>query len=303
MPRARRPRIAFALDARLELLGALLTPPRAHPYAKAVRARFAPFKSHPAAAELARLLARGVPGSLIAEVILLGSERSAGLLTPELASFLVLFQGLAADSGAAAFFRSRRRDHARFAALAKAESEKGQSPSDVSSYLRMPFPDKSRMILAPLLPREFAVNASIDGVELRVRCGSFGREGLTFEYDAFDCCVAHELTHAALAPLIDASREELDARPGSPPRSCRDAGSWSATFEEHLVRAVTLRALKRSGGEKGYEATSRRWSRTGYPYLPWFHARLEAFEGSPKSAAFSSFYPGLLAAFLLESKP
>lgn len=303
MPRARRPRITFALDARLELLGALLTPARAHPYAKAVRARFAPFKSHPAAAGLARLLARGVPGSLIAEVLLLGPERSAGLLTPELSAFLGLFQALAADSGADAFFRSRRRGHARFIALAKAEAAKGQPLSDVASYLRMPFPEKSRLILAPLLPREFAVNASVDGVELRVRCGSFGREGLTFEYDAFDCCVAHELTHAALAPLIDASRATLDARPGAPPRSCRDAGSWSACFEEHLVRGITLRALKRSGGGKGYEATSRRWSRSGYPYLPWFCARLEAFEGSPKSAAFSSFYPRLLAAFLLESKP
>lgn len=303
MPRALRPRISFALDARLELLGALLTPVRAHPYAKAVRARFAPFKAHPAAAELARLLARGVPGSLIAEVILLGPARSAGLLTPELASFLGRFGELTAASGAAAFFRSRRRDHARFVALAKAEAAKGQPPSDVSSYLRMPFPATSRMILAPLLPREFAVNAIMDGVELRVRCGSFGRGGLTFEYDAFDCCVAHELTHAALAPLTDASRAALDALPGAPPRSCRDAGSWSAAFEEHLVRAVTLRALRRSGGVKGYEATSRRWSRTGYPYLPWFCARLEGYERSPKSADFSSFYPGLLAAFLLESKP
>lgn len=303
MPRARRPRITFALDARLELLGALLTPARAHPYAKVLRARFAPFKTHPAAAELSHLLARGVPGSRIVEVILLGPERSAGLLTPELAAFLDLFRALAADSGAAAFFRSRRRDHARFFALAKAEAAKGQPLSQVSSYLRMPFPEKGRLILAPLLPREFAVNASAGGVELRVRCGSFGRGGLTFEYDAFDCCVAHELTHAALAPLIDASRATLDAQPGAPPKSCRDAGSWSATFEEHLVRGITLRALALSGGEKGSRAILRRWARTGYPYLPWFCARLEAFEGSPKSAAFSSFYPRLLAAFLLESKP
>lgn len=303
MPRARRPRITFALDARLELLGALLTPARAHPYAKAVRARFAPFKTHPAAAALARLLARGVPGSLIAEVLLLGPERSGGLLTPELASFLGLFGELAAASGAAAFFRSRRRDHARFVALAKAEAAKGQPLSDVASYLRLPFPRTCRMILAPLLPREFAVNASLDGVELRVRCGSFGREGLTFEYDAFDCCVAHELTHAALAPLTDASRAALDARPGAPPRSCRDAGSWSACFEEHLVRALTLRALALAGGEKEYRSILGRWGRRGYPYLSWFCARLEAYEAKAKSADFSSFYPGLLAAFLLESKP
>lgn len=303
MPRARRPRISFALDARLELLGALLTPPRALPYAKAVRSRFAPFKSHPAALELRRLLGRGVPGSLIAEVILLGPESSSGLLTPELASFLGLFEELAAVSGAAAFFRSRRRDHARFIALAKAEAAKGQPLSQVSSYLRMPFPERGRMILAPLLPREFAVNASAGGVELRVRCGSFGREGLTFEYDAFDCCVAHELTHAALAPLIDASRAALDARPGSPPRSCRDSGSWSACFEEHLVRALTLRALALAGGEKQYRDILGRWGRSGYPYLGRFCARLEAYEAGPKSADFSSFYPGLLAAFLLESKP
>ncbi len=303
MPRARRPRISFALDARLELLGALLTPARAHPYAKAVRARFAPFKAHPAAAELRLLLARGVPGSLIAEVLLLGPKGSAGLLTPELTAFLGLFDALAADSGAKAFFRSRSRDHARFVAQAKAEAAKGQPPSQVSSYLRMPFPATSRMILAPLLPREFAVNASAGGVELRVRCGAFGREGLTFEYDAFDCCVAHELTHAALAPLIDGSRAALDALPGAPPRSCRDGGSWSACFEEHLVRALTLRSLSLAGGEKEYRAILRRWSRSGYPFLGWFVARLEAFELSPKSSGFSAFYPGLLAAFLLESKP
>lgn len=291
MPRARRPSVTFELDARLELLGALLAPARALPYAKAVRARFAPFQAHPAAVELRRLLARGVPGSLIAELILLGPERAGGLLTPELAAFLDLFGELAAASGSAAFFRSRRRDHAAFVALAKAEAAKGQPLGGVSSYLRMPFPARSRMILAPLLPREFAVNVPAGGVERRVRCGSFGREGLTFEYGEFDCCVAHELTHAALAPLIDGSRAALDAR------------SLSDSFEEQLVRAITLRALKRSGEEKEYQAILRRWSRAGYPSLGWFCARLAEYERSPKSADFPSFYPGLLAAFLLESKP
>jgi len=116
------------------------------------------------------------------------------------------------------------------------------------------------------------------GVELRVRCGAFGRGGLTFEYDAFDCCVAHELTHAALAPLIDGSRAALDARPGAPPKACRDSGSWSACFEEHLVRALTLRALLVSGEEKESRGILKRWGRSGYPYLSWFCARLEAYE-------------------------
>lgn len=122
-----------------------------------------------------------------------------------------------------------------------------------------------RFILAPLLPSEFTANLSRNGVETRVRGGSLGRDGLTFEFDAFECCVAHELTHTALAPSIDNSRAFFESLPGSPPKACRDSASWSGCIEERLVRAITLRALKLSGGEKGYHAIVRRWSRDGYP--------------------------------------
>lgn len=300
MPRSRLPSVIFALDARIEALSALVLLARPRPirlpYADTVRAHFGGFAKHPAVAELGRLLDRGVFEHLFAEIILLQPD-AGGLMTPELAAFFDLVRDFTARSGSAAFFKSRKRDHAGFVSLARAEAAKSQSPKDISAYMRMPFPGTCRLILAPLLPQAFAVNVSRGGEELRVRNGSFGRGGLTFEYDAFDCCVAHELTHTVVTPLIEGSRELFDSYPGSPPKSCRDSSSWSGCVEEHLVRAITLRALMLSGDEKSYRTIFQRWSRSGYPYLPAFCASLEGFERSPKSLDFAAFYPGLISAF------
>jgi hypothetical protein len=300
MPRSRRPSVSFVLDARIELLSALILLARPRPirlpYADKARKHLGAFAKHPAVAELRRLLDRGVPEHLFAEIILLQPD-AGGLLTPELAAFFELLRDFAARSGAAAFFKARKKAHAGFVSLARAEAAKSQRPEDISAYMRMPFPGTCRLILAPLLPRAFAVNVSRGGTELRVRNGSFGRGGLTFEYDAFDCCVAHELTHTLVTPLIEGSRQLFDSYPGLPPKQCRDSSSWSGCVEEHLVRAITLRALKLSGDGKSYQAILRRWSRSGYPYLQAFCASLESFERSPKTSDFAAFYPGLISAF------
>lgn len=300
MPRSRRPSVIFALDERIEVLSALvmLTRPRRIrlPYAEKVRRHFSPFSGHPAVAGLRRLLDGGVTEPLFAELSLLLPD-AGGLLTPDLAAFFEQVRDFSKVSGAGAFFKARKQDHAGFVFLARAESAKSQKPEAVSAYMRMPFPGACRLILAPLLPREFSVNVSRSGVELRVRNGSFGRGGLTFEYDAFDCCVAHELTHTLVTPLIEGSRKIFDSYPGAPPKHCRDASSWSGCVEEHLVRAITLRALKMSGEEKSYQTILRRWSRSGYPYLEAFCGSLESFERSAKTLDFAAFYPGFLAAF------
>lgn len=302
MPLSRRPTEKFALDPRLELLSALvlLARPRRVPlaYADKVRRHFSPFSGHPAAAELRRLLSSGVPEPLFAELALRGPG-SGRLLTPELSSFLGLAAGFSKASGAEAFFAARAKDHGVFVALARSEAAKGQPPDEVASYLRLRFPD-CRFLLAPLLPPAFAANVPAGAAELRVRGGAFGRRGLTFEYDAFECCPAHELTHTALTPLIEGSRREFESWPGKPPKACRDASSWSGCVEEHLVRAITLRALKLAGDERRYLALLGRWGRGGYPYLAAVCAGLSEFERSP-DADFAAFYPRLLAPFLLES--
>lgn len=299
MPRSRRPSVSFALDARIEAFSALVLLARPRPirlpYAVKVRKHFGPFAKHPAVAELRCLLDRGVSEHLFAEVIL--HPDAGGLMTPELAAFIELLSDFSARSGAAAFFKAQKKEQDGFIALARAEAAKSQRPQDISAYMRMPFPGSCRLILAPLLPQAFAVNVSRGGEELRVRNGSFGRGGLTFEYDAFDCCVAHELTHTVVTPLIEGSRELFDSYAGAPPKSCRDSSSWSGCVEEHLVRAITLRALKLSGDEKSYRTILRRWSRSGYPYLQGFCVSLESFERSPKSLDFAAFYPGLLSSF------
>ncbi|UPT75756.1 MAG: DUF4932 domain-containing protein [Elusimicrobiota bacterium] len=154
------------------------------------------------------------------------------------------------------------------------------------------------MILAPLLPREFAVNVSRGGVETRVRCGSSGYGGkLTFELDAFDACVAHERVHTVVGPLVAASRAAFEALPGRPPATCRDRSSWEGCYEEHLVRAITLRAR----GAARSRAVLASWSRSGYPYLRRLCAELEGFEGAG-GTTLAEFHPRLLAAFLLESQ-
>lgn len=300
MPRSRLPSVNFVLDARIETLSALVLLARPRPirlpYADKVRAYFAPQSRHPAVAELARLLDRGVPEYLFTEVILLQPD-AGGLMTPELAVFFSLVRDFTARSGASSFFKARKKDHAGFVSLARAQAAKSQRPEDISAYMRMPFSGTYRLILAPVLPQSFAVNVSRGGEELRVRNGSFGRGGLTFEYDAFDCCVSHELTHTLVTPLIEGSRELFDSYPGKPPKACRDSSSWSGCIEEHLVRAITLRALKLSGDEKSYREILRRWSRSGYPYLPAFCGSLEGFERSPKAIDFAAFYPGLISSF------
>lgn len=297
MALSRRPTVNFELNDRLETLGALLSlavPRRVKlPYADKVLKHFAPFGEHPAVGELRRLLENGCSEPLLAEVALL-RPAAGGLETRELAAFFKLVDEFSKKSGAAAFFKARKREHAAFIALARAEAARSQSAADVAKYLRMPFSRKYRLILAPLLPPAFAVNISRGGEELRVRCGTFGREGLTFEYAEFDCCVGHELTHTALTPLLERSRAQLEAVPGKPPKTCKDDSSWTGCFEEHLVRGITLRALKLSGDERSYASILKRWSRSGYPFLEAVCAELETFERSPKTADFASFYPGRL---------
>jgi hypothetical protein len=292
--------VIFVLDERIELLSALVMLARPRriplPYAEKVRAHFSPFSGHPALAGLRRLLDGGVPEPLFAELSLLLPD-AGGFLTPELAALFTQVRDFSKISGAGAFFKACKKDHGGFVLLARAEAAKSQKPEDVCAYMRMPFLGTYRLILAPLLSQAFAVNVSRGGTELRVRNGFQNREGLTFEYDAFDCCVAHELTHTLVTPLIESSRKIFDAYPGAPPKQCRDASSWSGCVEEHLVRAITLRALKVSGEEKSYQTILRRWSRSGYPYLETFCSSLESFERSPKTLDFAAFYPRLIASF------
>ena len=228
MPRSRLPSVIFALDARIETLSALVLLARPRPirlpYADKVRKHFGAFAKHPAVAELGRLLDRGVSEHLFAEIIFLQPD-AGGLMTPELAAFFELLSDFSARSGAAAFFKAQKKEHSVFVSLARAEAAKSQRPKDISAYMRMPFSGTYRLILAPLLPQAFAVNVSRGGEELRVRNASFGRGGLTFEYDAFSCCGAHELAHTLLTPLSEDSRKLFNSYPDSPPKTCRDSSS------------------------------------------------------------------------------
>lgn len=262
-----------------------------------VRDHFAPLASHPAVTVFRALLDRGFPEHQFVQIILREPDRPGGLLAQELTIFFDQVRDFASSSGAEPFFKARKRDHAAFVSLARAEASQGQPPEEVFSYLRLPFSGTFRFILAPLLPREFTANVSRNGVETRVRGGSSGLGGLTFEFDVFECCAAHELTHTALAPSIENSRAFFESLPGSPPKTCRDSASWSGCIEEHLVRAITLRALKLSGNESGYRTIVRRWSRDGYPYLESFCAGLKGFERSPKATDFTAYAIGLIASF------
>lgn len=315
MTRSRPPALRYELDARVELLAALVMTarPAEHaarfkaesPYADAVRAHFAALKKHAAVAALKK----SVPEHLITELILLqpdarrleiDSTTSGGLLTQaggagEMAALFDALRDAGKRSGYEAFFKTKTKEHDAFIALAKAESAKSLAPEAVADYLRMPFAGSYRLILSPLLPMAFAANVVRNGEEIRVRAGVADEGRLTFEYDVFDSCAAHELTHTLLTPLIEGSRKAFESMPGKPPKTCRDAGSWSGCVEEHLVRAVTLRVLKLDGKDKEYAAILNRYARDGYPYLKDVCARLESFEAG--DAPFAAFYPGLLSVF------
>lgn len=163
MPRSRPPAVSFELDARIELLSALvmLARPKEHErrfkvslsYGEATRAHFAALSGHPAVAELGRMLDRGVPEHLFVELILLQPDarklesepvRSSGLLTlaggeRQTASFFAALRDFAARADYAAFFGSRKADHRGFLALARAESARSLKPDAVRAYMRMPF--------------------------------------------------------------------------------------------------------------------------------------------------------------------
>lgn len=300
------PDVRFELEPRVELLAGavLLAAPKARglgrlrpPYEAAMRRRLAPFAAHPAIPGLRALLGRRVPEPLFAELLLAPSPADRrGALTQaggeaEVLAFLEAFEDLGRAARFDAFLRAQKRAHAGFVALARAESARAPlSPEAAAAYLRAPFLGTCRIVLSPLLPRAFYVNLSTPGAEIRVRNGTAGRRGLTFELDAFDSCPAHELTHTALTPLLAASRGDLRSIPGTPPASCNDRWSWEGCFEEHLVRALTLRVL---AGEPAYARLLKENVREGYPFLPGMIRSLEAYERGTEP--FAAFYPRLLA--------
>lgn len=115
-----------------------------------------------------------------------------------------------------------------------------------------------------------------------------------------------ELDPALSAGLLTQAGGERKWRPCS--RRCgmrgrgrgmkRSSRRARASGEEHLVRAITLRALKLGGKGKSYAEILNRYARGGYPYLEDLCARLEDYEAS-QSGAFVEFYPGLIGAFKL----
>lgn len=307
----------FELDPRIELLSAAvrLARPKAADAARlklaydaAARKRLAPFAKHPALSALDRLLKRGVPEYLFAELILeqpdpkkleADPHASRGALTQaggeaELHAFFAALRDLSAKADFPGFLREQKAAHAEFRALARAEAARAQPPEDLAAYLRAPFSGTFRLVLAPLLPGRYYVNVSRGGLEQRVRSGVAGRNGLTFEYDAFDTSVAHELVHTALTPLMEASRAEFESYAGRPPEDCNDPGSWAGCVEEHLVRALTLRALKAAKGDAAYRKLLKSNVADGYPFLADLCSKLEGYEASGEP--FSSYYPRLLAA-------
>lgn len=314
----RAPDVRFELDARIELLSVVARMARPEKkgrgkprldYAVAAEGRLSGLSGHPAVTGLDRLLRRGVPEPLFAEMILeqpdprrleADPRASRGALTQaggeaEIHRFFSDLRELSARSGFADFLVEQRPAHARFLALARREAASAQSPEDVAAYLRAPFNRTYRLILAPLLPRGFYVNVSRPGVEARVRSGTQGRKGLTFEYDVFVSTVAHELTHTVVSPLIESSRAVFGSYRRPPPKDCNDPHTWSGCIEEHLVRALTLRALAAKAGEKAYRKILRANIAQGYPFLEEMCEHLREHEKAP--GEFADFYPGFIADF------
>ena len=124
----------------------------------------------------------------------------------------------------------------------------------------------------------------------------------TTDASAIRTLLLHEWGHSFLTPAIESSRE-LAGRYAYLYPAVRTAmqkqnyGNWSATLDEHVLRAVTARIVRLSDGEETAELMLQREEGRGFRYIRPLYNRLAVYEQDrERYPTFAEFVPELLKA-------
>lgn len=322
------PIVRFEVDPRVELLGVvhlLADPEEARlrfaddppAYVREAERFFAGMSGHPVVARFRRMLVRGLPAVVQGRVVLLltpppdlapiaplkDQAAMAGGKEEE-ETFLRELRDFSTRSRFMEFFASEGKAHRRFIEQAGREYVQGQSLGAVSAYLGVRFEDRYRFLLTPLLPGTFGISvrlkagARFDRFIIRRAASGGGRP--RFDFDAFGNSAAHDLAHTPLDPIMKRFEGEISALAGGPPAGCNDSAvpTWQGCITEHLVYAVTFRAMALEGKEERFKEELKAYAGAGYPYLEPLCERLTAYEADRALyPTLEDFFPRLLEVF------
>ena len=316
----------FVVDPRTELVSVLLRlggaarekGARRNEEERLADARFAAFAGHPAVARTAALARAGGPRLPLRLALALDDapELAERGLPPEpwlaaaggadgFRAFAADLRAFSKDAGFSAFYDAARPLYRGYAAEARAEALRGQSPRAALAYLGAEVP-RTRFLLSGLLPAssgaDFELGTGTAALRAFVRPLAASPGAARFRFDAFDGSIIHEIVKAAVDPLVP----ERFALPGLVPRGCRRAdedSSWRACAREHLTYAVTLRLLAADAGEDAARIQTNAYVERGFSRLPDTAEKLREYEANRRLwPRLSSFAPRLLEAFAAASE-
>lgn len=290
------------------------------PYRRAVEARFAPYRDHPAVARVARLvrgefafdapptlmvhagplpqleLSEAVPDAIVA--------RAGG--RAEIEALLADLRAFATETRHAEFFAGQQPWFDAIAEPVRAELARLDPVVPLERWFGWRQASYT-VILSPLGRGNFGPRVGAGGAwhvfnvmsPQEVRDGELRfREGL-----AFTRLLWHEFAHSFVNPTVEASWPAAERHSQSHERVADDMArlgyvDWYTTVIEHVVRAVTVRLVRESCGSADAETLRREELARGFAYLDALLARLVEYEHRRGLyPTFRDFYPVLLEAF------
>jgi len=284
-------------------------------YAAQAESRFASFSTHPAVGLTGSWLSRDLPVGWLTDLMLQKGAAAPGLAVPlhrlhrlfpghekELAELSAAYDDFSRTSSFQRFYDEHRSWYARTSRSVARRAGKSFPTKWASRYTRLGYRPRYRFILAPLLPKAYAIKRTLgedeDAVEVVVR--SFYLDSGPqddYGFDEFGMGLTHQLLHPILDPLLNEWRSGLDSWPAPVPSGC--TGLWTGCAEEHIILAVSIRAAALASGEKAAAALESRFAGSGFPYLGAMTLELrEEYEKKrPAPADLAVFYPQLFGAF------
>jgi hypothetical protein len=297
-------------------------------YRRDVRARFAPWRDHPAVTLCARMARDGFDRDVPPAVMLRLAEPPALELR---APFTVGLEARAGgrqrlfacldslrDFAAASRFMEFYRAHAgEFRALARATRRslrRTRVVGPLEEYFGTPG-QTYRVILSPLF-HTGGYAARVERPGAGVDCyaiigperASHGRPRFWKPAD-LEPLLWHEFSHVFVGTLPDSCRRAIaaDSALFAPVRARmteQGYATWEVCADEHLVRAVGVRLVYRMAGAHAAERELERQTRLGFVYLPRLLAALQRYEGErERYPTFDDFGAELARAFLTPLPP
>jgi hypothetical protein len=168
--------------------------------------------------------------------------------------------------------------------------------------------DEYRLVLSPLLHQGGFGPLLPLGEGRRAGYAIVGPDGVagttpTYSFRHLRELVWHEFGHSFVNPLTQARQEQLRATrhlfaPLAEQMAQTGYPTWESCVNEHLIRAITARLLRRAEGEEAGLGAAQAEARRGFAYVPALYRRLEEYETRPAAyPSLPAFLPRLLAVF------